>query len=352
MNTTAIAPLEPLEIGYLTVNDPTGGRLNAWASAMVSASELGAALAGTSFVPAIFRNKPEECAAAILFGDELGMTPMQAFQSVFVISGKVGMYARTMVALCLAAGHEVETVSKTDAKCVVRGRRKGSETWTEEVWTTERARRAQYTSNKKYETDPQAMLYARAAADVCRQIAPDTLSGLTLTVEEIELDEAAPTTAVSRKSSTTAISRGGEQGPTFEQPVEAPVAPSEPTDEPPVPDPREANGDAAETPRNNAGAVTLSDAQTRMIGALMKELHITERADALTYCADVIGRPIGSRKELTKHEASKVIDSLAKDKEAATPPPTEQERAAADEAAAGPAFDEPTFPNDVAEARR
>ena len=45
---------------------------------------------------------------------------------------------------------------------VVRRRRDEAEA----CLRAERARRAGYTNNKKYETDPQSMLYARAAADV------------------------------------------------------------------------------------------------------------------------------------------------------------------------------------------
>ena len=52
-------------------------------------------------------------------------------------------------------------------------------------FTIERAKKAGYTSqNAKYGTDPQAMLYARAASILCRQMAPEVLKGLS-TVEEI-----------------------------------------------------------------------------------------------------------------------------------------------------------------------
>ena len=77
--------------------DPTGGRLVAWASSLAAAHKIGAALCNTSFVPATFKGKPEEAAAAILFGDEIGLTPTQALQSVYVISGKPALYALASV---------------------------------------------------------------------------------------------------------------------------------------------------------------------------------------------------------------------------------------------------------------
>jgi hypothetical protein len=57
----------------------------------------------------------------------------------------------------------------------------------------------------------------------------------------------------------------------------------------------------------------ISSAQLGKIGALMGELGIKERAEALGYVAGVIGRQVESRNDLTKAEASKVIESLAAD---------------------------------------
>ena len=54
-----------------------------------------------------------------------------------------------------------------------------------------------------------------------------------------------------------------------------------------------------------------------MLATLMSGLGITVREDALAYCADVIGRTVESRKELSKAEASAVIESLTADQAAA-----------------------------------
>lgn len=318
-----------------TPANPTGGRLVAWAEAAHAAGQLGSALAKTSFVPKDFRGKPEECAAAILMGDEIGLSPLQALQGVFVISGRPGLYARTMVAIVLAAGHEVVTTHKTDKSVSVKGRRRGSDTWVEETWTTERARRAKYTSNAKYETDPAAMLYARAAADVCRQIAPDALAGLAYTVEELELSE--PTTVKVTRSETTA----GKATARRAQPEAVTATAEEPSFDEPVADEdgviveAEVVEEPAPVEPDEAPSVPMITApQTRMMGALMKELGITSREDALAYCCDVIRRDVTSRNELTKVEATAVIDALNADK------------VAHDAAASLPA--EPTFDEDGA----
>lgn len=58
----------------------------------------------------------------------------------------------------------------------------------------------------------------------------------------------------------------------------------------------------------NPNAITTQ--QLAKMGAAMKERGITERADALDFVKDVIGREVESRNDLTKAEASKVIDAL------------------------------------------
>lgn len=55
----------------------------------------------------------------------------------------------------------------------------------------------------------------------------------------------------------------------------------------------------------------ISPAQLGKIGALMGDLGIRDRDSALAYVADVIGRAVASRNELTKAEASKLIEALA-----------------------------------------
>lgn len=302
--------------------DPTGGRLVAWAASLGAAKQIGQALCATSFVPAAFKGKPEEAAAAILYGDEIGLTPTQSLQSVYVISGKPALYTRAMVAVVLAAGHEIETVEKSDATVTVRGRRRGSETWISETWTTARATKAGYTNNKKYATDPQSMLYARAAADVCRQVAPDALAGIGYSVEEMEYAE--PATVTITREDRPAAPVAAPEGPVKVKRATTPKAAPEPV-EPPLPEEEPATAAADDIvdavivseppdepqPPKIPGGITAP--QTKMMGALMRELGITGRDDALAYCADVIGRSIESRNDLTKDEAGRVLDALNAD---------------------------------------
>lgn len=74
-------------------------------------------------------------------------------------------------------------------------------------------------------------------------------------------------------------------------------------DREPVPQP-----ERQQQPRD-PGAI--SPAQLGKIGALMGDLGIRDRDSALAYVAAVIGRAVTSRNELTKAEASSLIEALA-----------------------------------------
>lgn len=287
---TELTNYQPQPVEHFTYTDPTGGRLVAWAEGLAAAHRIGSALCQTSFVPTHFRGKPEEAAAAILYGDEIGFTPTQAMQNLYVISGKPAMYARSMVALVMSKGHEVWTVEKSDAKVVVAGRRKGSAHVIEETWTTGRAQKAGYLNNKKYTTDPQAMLYARAASDVCRQVAPDALAGIAYSAEEMELAEEQPTTTVRRAPAKAQRAKAPE--PDLEPATEPETAPEPPLDDSPE---------------------TITPAQSKMLHASFNDLGVTDRDQRLAYCTNLIGREISTSNDLTKAEASRVIDAIVQD---------------------------------------
>lgn len=310
----------------LVRHDPSAD-LVGWAQAGSAANQLAKAVCGTSFVPKHFQGKPDEATAAILYGAEAGLSPMQALQGIYVISGKPALYARTMMAVVLAAGHEVWTEKLTDREAVVCGRRAGSEHVERAEWTIARAQQAGYATNQKYRTDPQAMLLARAQSDVCRRIAPDALLGMAHSVEELEDGTEAPAAGTVSRSKPApkaeppkravapAISTGSrvaatdvdlpplddeptppEPAPADDEPIDAEIV-DEP---PPEPEPPPAE------PRSDG----VTDAQLRKLGALFRACDIDDRDMKLAFAIDHIGRDIASSKDMSKAEASKVIDSL------------------------------------------
>lgn len=274
--------------------DPTGGRLVSWAHAMHAAKQLADALAQTTFVPQHFRGKPDDAAAAIMYGDEIGFTPGQSLQNVYVVSGKPSLYARAMVALVLSKGHEIWTEASSPQRVIVCGKRRGSQKVERVEWTRAKAEQAGYTSNKKYDSDPEAMLYARASADVARRLAPDALAGIAYTVEELEL-------AGDAEPSVTVTQAGPPAKKTAKRAPRKKTEPAREADEPDL-------DDKPAEPTYGTGGVT-SD-QIKAIATLMGRAEIVDRDAALRYVADVIGREVDSRNELTVQEASRVIDAL------------------------------------------
>jgi hypothetical protein len=264
--------------------------LDVWEARLTQAATIGNALCRTAFVPDHYRGKPEEAAAAILFGYAIGFNPTQALQSIAVIKGKPSLYARSMVALVLSRGHSITTVSKTDASVTVSGQRLGSTDVITETWDIARATKAGYTSNAKYKTDPQAMLYARAASDVCRQIAPDVLSGLTYSTEEMSLVDI-PQPARTPQARPTTIRAAITKTPTPEMVVDT------------------TTGEILDAEIVDDTPPMATKTQRHQIAATLGTTDPGEIAAALSAS---LGREISSGADLTAAEAEGIIESLGK----------------------------------------
>ena len=196
---TDLTPTEPSPMPPSTAYEVSTD-LAAWAGAMGDAMTLAKGLAGTAFVPSHFQGKPADTAVAIMKGAALGLDPVAALEAIYVISGKPALYARSMVALVLARGHEVWTEEADATKVTVKGRRHGSSHVEESTWDVARVKAAGLDRNRQYAAHPEAMLYARAAADVCRRIAPDVLAGLSYGVEELQEPAVEAAATIQRKS--------------------------------------------------------------------------------------------------------------------------------------------------------
>ena len=219
------------------------------------------------------------------------------------------MYTRTMLAITLAAGHEVNTEDSTDSRAIVVGRRRGSQHTERVVVTMDQAKKAGWTKNSKYNTEPATMLLARAQSQVCRRVAPDALLGMAYSAEELDDDNPA-TVSVTRGAGTRTVKRA--------------TAP-----EPEEPELDIAAADAAAEPAQPAldkaviGMILEPDpitpAQLKKLHAAMTSVGITDRDDGLAYICAQIDREITTSKDLSKHEAMQVIDAL----EAAAEPTVE-----------------------------
>ncbi|WP_427130395.1 hypothetical protein [Pseudarthrobacter sp. S9] len=284
-------------------------QLHEWAAELAAAHQLGRALAMSSFLPMGLRKKGKDgwknqdeltndAAAIILAGKSVGLDPMQSVQNIFPVHGMPSMYARTMVALVLAQGHDCTRTEATNQSVTYKARRKGDADWQYFTWDMARARKAGYTSNAKYESDPIAMLGAKSAAEACRVVFPDVLLGMAYSVEELELEDLgespdpAPSSAEAPKAKRT-IQRAKAPTPALPDVVhDAPqddLEESLPAEPEPILDP-------------------ITTAQLTKLNIVLQEQGLTERDDKLKYLSTYLERPINSSRDLTKAEAHRLID--------------------------------------------
>lgn len=181
--------------------------LRGHADMMSMAYDLANKICRTQLVPTRFRGKAEDATAAILYGAELGLNPIQSLQRVIAIHGMPTIEARTMVALLKSRGYRIKTLEQSDEQVTVEGFDLAGERYVSQ-WTIERAKKAKYVpeidertgkykvnangnliGNEKYITDPQAMLKAKAQAEVCRDMAPDVLLGISYSTEDMDSEQ-------------------------------------------------------------------------------------------------------------------------------------------------------------------
>lgn len=300
------------------------------AKAMGAAFDLAEKMCGTALVPSTYRGKPEDGTAAILYGAELGLTPIQSLQQIFVVHGTPAIYARTMVALLKNRGYKIWTESSSDESVTVMGEAPdGSAEGS--TWTIERAERAGYVptideetgkyktnrngnliGNEKYLTDPQAMLYGKAAAEVCRKLAPDVLLGIAYTREDLESETTpdAPRKVRNEAEST----RPGVADLRARLGIPAPKA-EEPSPEPQPDTTIEPVVEEAPVESTESDTAAPSKDDIKSLNVLFSRAQIGGTAAAFkakrkTVTEALIGRTIGDDTPMTADECTSVITML------------------------------------------
>lgn len=300
---TELTPYQQQTPALLNYQTAAVQRLAEWAHSADAAYKVAERLVQTSFVPAAYRGKPIEATAAILAGTEVGLAPMSALRAFDIISGQAAARAITLRAIVQSYGHDIELVESTNSRCRMRGRRKGSSTWQAVTWTMDRARELGLVSKDNWKKQPGAMLVARATSEICRLIAADAILGIGYSSEEVADgatgEPASPvepaTPQAEQTSRTVSWSPADDDAPAAD-------APAEPEPEPPG-EPEPATAEPADEAR-------ITGAQTKMLHACLTDAGITDRDTRLAYVSGVLGHEVASSADLTKAEASAVIDRL------------------------------------------
>lgn len=152
-------------------------------------------LSGSTMVPDVYRNSPENCLVAIDLANRLGLSPLMVMQNLYVVKGKPSWSGSFCAAAINGSGRftplEYEYVGEAGtpsfgcyatAVRVSTGKRCNSETITmkmaqDEGWLGK--------PGSKWRTMPKQMMMYRAAAFFARVFCPDILLGIP-TYEEVQ----------------------------------------------------------------------------------------------------------------------------------------------------------------------
>jgi hypothetical protein len=296
-------------------------RMASWLDLFMRTAEVAKVLSRTAFVPDPMRGQPEDIAAAMMRSLELGIDPLDGLANLHVIKGKVGYSAEFMRRRILEAGHEIEFLEQTDERCKIRGRRNGTGEWQTVVFNADNARKAKINLGDY----PADKLVARASSRLCRRVFPDVLAGATI-IEDIldgDPDElstaAAPVQRKRQPRKTTAKPAEPQPAADVDDLLDdpqtsdagAPTPPPPPASEPHQ-GPALVGGPLLDEDDRLDEPVTKPQLQKLSILRQRERYADTDdgRADWFRWVESNIARLVGSNKELTKAEASVLIDVL------------------------------------------
>jgi hypothetical protein len=320
------APANPFDAGPTTTvvrSTDQFERMANWLDLFMRTAEVAKVLARTAFVPDAMRGQPEDIAAAMMRSLELGIDPLDGLANLHVIKGKVGYSAEFMRRRILENGHEFEFLEQTDDRCKIRGRRNGTGEWQTVVFSADNARKAKINLGDY----PADKLVARASSRLCRRVFPDVLAGATIIEDVIDVDgeEIKPAESGSapvqrkrrpRKVETRPVEATPESASDVDellddadeaqaQPAQAQPAPAEPEEDSLLDD----NPDSAEQSDE-----PITKPQLQKLSILRQREGYADndegRTDWFQWVQVNIGRLIATNKDLTKAEASVLIDVL------------------------------------------
>jgi len=147
-------------------------------------------------VPARYKNSPSgvnDMLAAVLVGKEMGVGPMEAINSIYLVNGQTAMTGKLMSALVHRAGHRIRLeVGAKEVTAVAYRRDEVTRTLVEEgrwKFSEADAKKAGLAQKGPYVSYPLVMYGWRAISALCRFYFADVVTGATAYVpEEVGID--------------------------------------------------------------------------------------------------------------------------------------------------------------------
>lgn len=325
-----------------------GERLREWLDLFIKTEQVANVLAKTTFVPKAMQGKPAEVAAAMMRSFEMAIDPLDGLGHMHVINGKVGYSAELMRRRIIEAGHEINFVETTDSRAVIKARRRehldDESKWQTFMFTEDNAKKAKIDLGGY----PADKLVARASSRMCRRMFPEVLAGASIAEDLIDavvieggdlaafdelpeemrpaLPRGAGATAQRKRQPRKVAAPRAEPKPAaaattdVDELLDDPAPPSTPVEKVDTPEPEEPQQDdllgdesGHDTP-DPSDEPEITKPQLQKLSILRQREGYADtddgRADWFQWVNVNIGRLVGSNKDLTKAEASVLIDVL------------------------------------------
>lgn len=178
--------------------------------------ELARIMAVSSLLPQALRGKPSDVLITIMYGQELGMTPMESILGIYVVNGRPGLSGQKWLERVRKAGHRMFVpcaacgLPKTDhgqaaghaykadhdeKHCTVTIVRRDTGDEHTETFTWMDAERAKLTKKDVWQAWPKRMLLWRAVTSCATVICPEVASGFEMAEAMVDEAEERPTLA-------------------------------------------------------------------------------------------------------------------------------------------------------------
>ena len=130
-------------------------------------------------------NTPQKVLILMQKGKEMGLKPLEAVQSIYIVDNKPALASQLMLSLLYKSGvlADIKIVDEKD-KCMVTMTRKNMSPYTTS-FSLEDAKRANLLYKDNWKKYPDKMLRSRAISACARVVAPDVIAGL-YTIDEVE----------------------------------------------------------------------------------------------------------------------------------------------------------------------
>ena len=155
-----------------------------FSEALVFAKEI----AKSNMIPQEYRGKPENVLLCVQWGAELGLSPLQALQSIAIINGKPSVYGDALIAICRGSPICVDIIERIEGKgedrvAICEAHRRGSAIVARTFSITDAKAAGLWGKAGPWKQYPSRMLQMRARGFALRDAFPDLLRGV-ITVEE------------------------------------------------------------------------------------------------------------------------------------------------------------------------